>query len=131
MAKKKLDLGTIAAAAGGGLAVGMVADKVLPSLGLPDSVTPFIPAALGVFLAMQKNPLLTAVGLGMVASATPKALNAVGINIGAPFNLIPGGQAYVETLQLPQTTIMSGVDPAYSPIGLSGVDPAINPLGFS
>lgn len=128
--KKKLNIGLIGAAAAGGLTVGLVADKVLPSLGLPDNVTPFIPVALGVFLATQKNPMLVGIGVGMIGSAAPKALQAVGINIGAPFNMVPGGAAYVETLTLPDSyqASITGNNPAMDPIGIGGNYPAFSPM---
>lgn len=88
--KSKLNMSLLGGAAVGGIAVGMVANKVLPSVGLPDQIVPFVPIGLGIFLAMQRNPLMQAVGVGMIGASAPKALEAVGIEIGNPLGLMPG-----------------------------------------
>lgn len=130
MAKsKKLNIGIIGAAAAGGLAVGMVANKVLPSTGLPESIQPYLPLALGVFLTMQRNPILQAAGVGMIGSSAPAALSAAGINIGAPQSLLMPG-TYVETLELPMPAI-TGNFPAQNPVSITGNNPATMPVSFT
>jgi hypothetical protein len=83
MAKKmtsKLPTNEILGIIAGSVAAGVAAKAVnqfLPTL--PAPVKNLIPVGLGVFLAMQKNPLVKGAGFGMIAKGSSDIVAAFGI----------------------------------------------------
>jgi hypothetical protein len=116
---KKQDFTILAAGAAGGVAVGLVAKQVIPLLGLPDSITPYVPAVLGVGLSiMAKDPMFKAAGIGMIGAAAPGILTALGIDLGDPMlglNSQPYDYTRSNNVQLisgPMTPEVSSTSPA-------------------
>lgn len=106
--KKGLNIALIGGAALGGVAAGMVVTKVLPQIGLPEDIAPYIPLALGAFLTMQKDPLMQAAGVGMIGAGAPTALNKLGVNINMPAGMLPMGADYTAPDQF-NPVVMNGI----------------------
>ena len=121
---RKQDIMILGAAAAGGVGAGIVAKQLIPSLGLPASISPFIVPALGAALAiMVKEPIVKGIGLGMIAAGVPTMLSGLGINIGEPLMLSGAPNVYFSRndKQEVNAPYMSVADP-YMSVAAPGYD---------
>ena len=80
MMKGKLPTNEILGIIAGSVAAGFAAKAVnqfLPTV--PAPVKNIIPVGLGIFLAMQKNPLVKGAGFGMIAKGSASIVEAFGL----------------------------------------------------